>query len=54
MFAIESDSPEKALGRAQMCDLLERKVDELPENCRTVFVRRSVEEFSADEIAGFF
>jgi RNA polymerase sigma factor (sigma-70 family) len=52
MFANESDSPEKAVGRAQMRDLLERKVDELPENFRTVFVLRSVEELSVDETAG--
>jgi len=53
MIAIESDSPEKAPGRAQMRDWLERKLDELPENLRTVFLLRAVEEFSADEIAGF-
>lgn len=52
MFANESDSPEKVLGRAQMRDLLERKVDELPENFRTVFVLRSVEELTVDETAG--
>ncbi len=52
MFANESDSPEKALGRAQMRDLLERKVDELPENFRIVFVLRSVEELTVDETAG--
>jgi len=40
------------LGRAQMRDLLERKLDELPENFRTVFVLRSVEEMSVDETAG--
>jgi RNA polymerase sigma factor (sigma-70 family) len=52
MFANESDSPDRALGRAQMRDLLERKVDELPENFRAVFVLRSVEELSVDETAG--
>jgi DNA-directed RNA polymerase specialized sigma24 family protein len=35
-----------------MRDLLERKVDELPENFRAVFVLRSVEELSVDETAG--
>jgi RNA polymerase sigma-70 factor (ECF subfamily) len=34
-----------------MRDLLERKVDELPENFRTVFVLRAVEELSVDETA---
>jgi RNA polymerase sigma-70 factor (ECF subfamily) len=52
MFADEADLPDKALGRAQMRDLLERKVDELPENFRAVFVRRCVEELSIDETAG--
>jgi RNA polymerase sigma-70 factor (ECF subfamily) len=52
MFADEVDSPDSALGRAQMRDLLERKVDELPENFRAVFVLRSVEELSVDETAG--
>jgi RNA polymerase sigma factor (sigma-70 family) len=52
MFANESDSPDKELGRAQMRELLERKVDELPANFRAVFVLRSVEELSVDETAG--
>jgi RNA polymerase sigma factor (sigma-70 family) len=52
MFAEESDLPDKELGRTQMRDLLERKVDELPENFRTVFVLRSLEELSVDETAG--
>jgi RNA polymerase sigma factor (sigma-70 family) len=52
MFADVCDTPDKALGRSQMRDLLERKVDELPENFRTVFVLRSVEEMSVDETAG--
>jgi RNA polymerase sigma factor (sigma-70 family) len=52
MIANEADSPYGALGRAQMRDLLERKVDELPENFRAVFVLRSVEELSVDETAG--
>jgi RNA polymerase sigma factor (sigma-70 family) len=52
MFENESDAPDKALGRAQMRELLERKVDELPENFRAVFVLRSVEELSVDETAG--
>jgi RNA polymerase sigma factor (sigma-70 family) len=52
MFVDDSDSPDRTLGRAQMRDLLERKVDELPENFRAVFVLRSVEELSVDETAG--
>ena len=54
-FAVSAgdlDSPDRELGRAQMRDLLERKVDELPAAFRTVFVLRSVEELSVDETAG--
>ncbi len=52
MCANEQDSPDKQLGRAQVRDFLERKVDELPDNFRTVFVLRSVEELTVDETAG--
>jgi RNA polymerase sigma factor (sigma-70 family) len=52
MCANEDDSPEEQLERAQIRDILERKVDALPDNFRTVFVLRSVEELSVDEIAG--
>jgi len=41
--------PEAAYGRAQMRLLLERKVSELPEIFRLVFVLRSVEEISVEE-----
>jgi RNA polymerase sigma factor (sigma-70 family) len=51
MIADQSDSPDGALGRAQIRDLLERKVNELPDNYRIVFVLRSVEELSVDETA---
>jgi RNA polymerase sigma factor (sigma-70 family) len=51
MIVDQSDSPDSALARAQIRDLLERKVDELPENYRIVFVLRSVEELSVDETA---
>jgi DNA-directed RNA polymerase specialized sigma24 family protein len=49
--ARESDRPDKALGRAQMRALLERKLDELPETFRVVFVLRSVEELSVEDAA---
>jgi RNA polymerase sigma-70 factor (ECF subfamily) len=39
------------LARAQMRDLLERKLDTLPEAFRLVFVLRSVEELSVEETA---
>lgn len=46
-----SDLPDKVLGRAQMRELLQRKLDELPEIFRVVFVLRSVEELSIEETA---
>lgn len=45
------DTPDRALVRSQMRALLERKLDELPEAFRTVFVLRSVEELSVEETA---
>jgi RNA polymerase sigma factor (sigma-70 family) len=47
----ERSFPEQALVRAQMRALLERKLDELPEDFRTVFVLRAVEEMSVEETA---
>lgn len=46
-----ADLPDKMLGRAQLRDLLERKVDELPEAFRLVFALRSVEEMSVEDVA---
>ena len=43
--------PETALARAEMRALIERKVDELPADFRIVFMLRSVEEMSVEEIA---
>jgi RNA polymerase sigma factor (sigma-70 family) len=51
MLANESESPDRELERMQVRDLLERKVDELPETFRIVFVLRAVEELSVDETA---
>jgi RNA polymerase sigma-70 factor (ECF subfamily) len=51
MIAQDSDSPEKAAARAELRTLLERKLDELPEAFRVVFVLRSVEEMSVEETA---
>jgi RNA polymerase sigma-70 factor (ECF subfamily) len=42
---------EDAAASLQMRDVLERKVNELPEQFRVVFVMRSVEEMEVDEIA---
>lgn len=51
MNADESDSPDRAAMRAELRALLERKLDELPDVFRVVFVLRSVEEMSIEETA---
>ena len=51
MSAPHADTPDKALVRAEMRALLERKLDELPEAFRVVFVLRCVEEMSVEETA---
>jgi len=43
--------PEKAMLRSEMRRLIERKIDELPEGYRTVFMLREVEDMSVDETA---
>ena len=53
-IAVSPDSgqgPENLLARTQIRSVLERKVSELPEIFRVVFVLRSVEELSVEEIA---
>ena len=47
----ESETPDRALVRAEQRAVLERKLDELPEAFRTVFVLRCVEELSVEETA---
>ncbi|MEJ6021207.1 RNA polymerase sigma factor [Ramlibacter sp. PS4R-6] len=47
----DSEAPDRALVRTQLRALLERKVDELPELFRTVFMLRAVEELSVEETA---
>ena len=47
----DTDTPDVALVRAEMRALLERKIDELPQDSRAVFVMRSVEELSVEETA---
>jgi RNA polymerase sigma factor (sigma-70 family) len=51
MAAPVTEQPDKSLGLAQMRALLERKLGELPEAFRVVFVLRAVEEMSVDETA---
>jgi RNA polymerase sigma-70 factor, ECF subfamily len=45
------ESPEDAAMRAQMRQLLEQSIDQLPDAFRTVFMLRAVEEMSGEEVA---
>jgi RNA polymerase sigma-70 factor, ECF subfamily len=47
----DSKRPERIVARREMRALLERKLDQLPETFRLVFVLRSVEELSVEETA---
>lgn len=51
MASSSNEAPDRAAGRAEMRGLLERKLDELPEAFRAVFVLRCVEELSVEETA---
>jgi RNA polymerase sigma-70 factor (ECF subfamily) len=46
-----SAAPDRAAARNEMRALIERKLDELPEAFRTVFVLRNVEELTVEETA---
>jgi RNA polymerase sigma-70 factor (ECF subfamily) len=54
-FPMQSDrsppDPEDAARRAELARLVERHIDRLPEQFRTVFVLRALEEMSAQEVA---
>ena len=45
------DGPDRLFVRAEIRAMLERKLDQLPEDFRTVFVLRAVEELSVEETA---
>lgn len=47
----EVETPDRALVRSELRELLERKVGELPEAFRTVFMMRCVEELTVEETA---
>jgi RNA polymerase sigma-70 factor (ECF subfamily) len=51
MDAPGNPSPDEALGRSEIRALIERRLDELPEAFRQVFVLRCVEELSVEETA---
>lgn len=46
-----TDSPDLALMRSELRQLLESKIDQLPQDFRTVFILRSVEDLSVEEAA---
>jgi RNA polymerase sigma-70 factor (ECF subfamily) len=46
-----AELPEAAAMRGELRQLLERKIDELPEQFRTVFMLRDVEEMTVEEAA---
>jgi RNA polymerase sigma-70 factor (ECF subfamily) len=48
---IDEETPDLAVGRAELRALLERRIDELPQDYRVVFVMRSIEELSVEETA---
>jgi RNA polymerase sigma-70 factor, ECF subfamily len=43
--------PERAMAQRQLCQLLERTIDELPDEFRTVLVARVIEDMSIEETA---
>jgi len=51
MADVTTEQPEAAAMRAELRRLLERKIDELPAQFRTVFMLRDVEELSVEETA---
>jgi RNA polymerase sigma-70 factor (ECF subfamily) len=51
MAADHADTPDAAAMRAEMRALIERKLDALPADFRVVFVLRSVEELTVEEVA---
>jgi len=46
-----ADLPDKIIENEQLKNLIDAKVDELPEDFRTVFVLRAIEQFSVRETA---
>jgi RNA polymerase sigma-70 factor (ECF subfamily) len=48
---LDMETPDRALVRAELREVLERKVEALPEAFRTVFMMRCVEELSVEETA---
>jgi RNA polymerase sigma-70 factor, ECF subfamily len=51
MADLTTEQPEAAAMRAELRRLLEQKIDELPEQFRTVFMLRDMEEMAVEETA---
>ena len=51
MADVTTEPPEAAAMRSELRRLLERRIDELPAQFRTVFILRDVEEMSVEETA---
>jgi RNA polymerase sigma-70 factor (ECF subfamily) len=51
MIPATTEAPDLAAQRAELRRLLERHIDALPEQFRTVFMLRDVEELTVDEVA---
>lgn len=49
--ATQAERPEDSLARAQLRRIIERKLDEMPDNFAAVFVLRGIEELSVEETA---
>ena len=49
--SIDNETPDRSLVRAEMRRLLERNIDQLPQDFRAVFMLRGVEELSVEETA---
>ena len=46
-----SQQPEQSAQRAELRRIIEKKIDDLPEAFRTVFMLRAVEEMSVEDVA---
>lgn len=46
-----SEQPEQSAERAELRRIIEKKIDDLPEAFRTVFMLRAVEEMSVEDVA---
>jgi RNA polymerase sigma-70 factor (ECF subfamily) len=47
----QATDPERAMAQRQLCQLIERAIDELPDEFRTVLVARVIEDMSIEETA---